>query len=102
MYAIRSYYALGETILEELPFDDEFCRIVDERRLPRVLGSFDFTNFMLKPQPYLFDVVGAMSAAPVIADDFTEGFTEAERQWRNMSSAESAARYLRTFVTGDA
>jgi 2-polyprenyl-6-methoxyphenol hydroxylase-like FAD-dependent oxidoreductase len=100
--ASAAAFTLGETILEERPFDDEFCRVVDERRLPRVLGSFDFTNFMLKPQPYLFDVVGAMSATPVIADDFTEGFTEAERQWRNMSSAESAARYLRTFVTGSA
>jgi 2-polyprenyl-6-methoxyphenol hydroxylase-like FAD-dependent oxidoreductase len=95
-------FTLGEAILEELPFDDEFCQIVDRRRLPRILGSFDFTNFMLKPEPYLFDVVGAMSATPVIADDFTEGFTEAERQWRNMSSAGSAAAYLGTFATADA
>ena len=100
--ASSAAFALGQTILEGLPFDDEFCRVVDERRLPRVLGSFDFTNFMLQPEPYLFDVVGAMSAAPVIADDFTEGFTEAERQWRNMSSAGSAAAYLGTFATGDA
>jgi len=100
--ASAAAFALGEAILEERPFDDEFCRIVDERRLPRVLGSFDFTNFMLKPEPYLFDVVGAMSATPVIADDFTEGFTEAERQWRNMSSAESAAAYLGKFAAGGA
>lgn len=100
--ASSAAFALGETILEGLPFDDELCRVVDERRLPRILGSFDFTNFMLKPEPYLFDVVGAMSATPVIANDFTEGFTEAERQWRNMSSAGSAAAYLGTFATREA
>lgn len=98
--ASAAAFVLGETILEGLPFDDEFCRIVDQRRMPRILGSFDFTNFMLKPAPYLFDVVGAMSVTPVIADDFTEGFTEAERQWRNMSSAGAAAAYLGTFATG--
>jgi hypothetical protein len=96
--ASSAAFALGEAILEGLPFDDTFCRIVDERRLPRVLGSFDFTNFMLQPDPYLFDVVGAMSATPVIANDFTEGFTEPERQWRNMSSADSAAAYLGRFA----
>ena len=100
--ASSAAFALGEAILEGLPFDDTFCRIVDERRLPRVLGSFDFTNFMLQPDPYLFDVVGAMSATPVIANDFTEGFTEPERQWRNMSSADSAAAYLGRFAAAGA
>ena len=91
---------LGEAILEGAPFDAQFCRKVDERRLPRILGSFDFTNFMLRPQPHLFDVVGAMSANSELANDFTEGFTEPERQWRNMASAETAAAYVGTFHKG--
>jgi 2-polyprenyl-6-methoxyphenol hydroxylase-like FAD-dependent oxidoreductase len=96
--ASSAAFALGEAILEGSAFDEKFCRAVDERRLPRVLGSFDFTNFMLQPKPHLFDVVGAMSANLQIADDFTEGFTEPERQWRNMHSAEAAAAYLETFT----
>ena len=100
--ASAAAFALGEAILEGSPFDEHFCRNVDERRLPRVLSSFDFTNFMLSPKPHLFDVVGAMSANPELANDFTEGFTEPERQWRNMASADAAAGYLGTFATGHA
>lgn len=96
--ASSAAFALGEAILEGPRFDESFCRGVDERRLPRILGSFDFTNFMLRPQPHLFDVVGAMSTNPALANDFTEGFTEPERQWRNMASAEAAAAYLGAFA----
>lgn len=98
--ASSAAFALGEAILDGSAFDEQFCLAVDERRLPRVLGSFDFTNFMLKPKPHLFDVVGAMSADLRIANDFTEGFTEPERQWRNMQSAEAASAYLGTFAGG--
>jgi 2-polyprenyl-6-methoxyphenol hydroxylase-like FAD-dependent oxidoreductase len=97
--ASSAAFALGEAILDGAPFDEQFCRAVDERRLPRVLGSFDFTNFMLSPEPHLFDVVGAMSADLELANDFTEGFTEPERQWRNMASAEAAAAYVGAFAT---
>lgn len=96
--ASSAAFVLGETILEGTPFDANFCKIVDERRLPRILGSFDFTNFMLNPQPHLFDVVGAMSTNLTLASDFTEGFTEPERQWRNMASAEAAAAYVGRFA----
>lgn len=99
--ASAAAFALGEAILEGLPFDAPFCRKVDERRLPRILSSFDFTNFMLSPQPHLFDVIGAMSADSRLANDFTEGFTEPERQWRNMASAEAAAAYVDAFGTAE-
>lgn len=96
--ASAAAFALGEIILEAQSFDGEFCRRVDERRLPRTLGSFDFTNFMLSPKPHLFEVVGAMSTSLALANDFTEGFTEPERQWRNMANAEAAAAYLKDFM----
>lgn len=98
--ASAAAFALGEAILEGAPLDEEFCRSVDERRLPRVLSSFDFTNFMLSPQPHLFDVVGAMSTNLDLANDFTEGFTDPERQWRNMASAEAAEAYVGRFAAG--
>lgn len=99
--ASSAAFALGEAILEASSFDAEFCRNADERRMPRINGSFDFTNFMLNPKPHLFDVVGAMSANPELANDFTEGFTEPERQWRNLASAETAAAYVGTFMNGE-
>ncbi len=96
--ASAAAFALGEAILEGNSLDAAFCRSVDERRLPLILGSFDFTNFMLKPQSHLFDVIGAMSANPDLSDDFTEGFTEPERQWRNLGSAEAAGAYVESFA----
>jgi hypothetical protein len=54
----------------------------------------------LKPQPHLFEVIGAMSMNLEIANDFTQGFTEPARQWRNMASAEAAAAYVGTFAMG--
>ena len=94
--ASLSAFSLGESILEGGPFDESFCRRVDERRLPGVLAHFDFTNFMLAPQPHLFEVIGAMSQNPALADDFTDGFTDPIRQWANLTSPEAAAAYIQS------
>jgi 2-polyprenyl-6-methoxyphenol hydroxylase-like FAD-dependent oxidoreductase len=91
-------WSLGEAILEDGPFDEDFCRRVDEGRLPFVLGVFDWTNFMLAPQPHLFDVLGAMSQNKALADDFTENFNFPDRQWEHLASAEAAAAYIGSFA----
>jgi 2-polyprenyl-6-methoxyphenol hydroxylase-like FAD-dependent oxidoreductase len=93
-----SAFALGETILEGGPFDDAFCRRVDERRLPSVLAHFDFTNFMLHPETQLFEVVGAMSQLRALADDFTEAFTDPARHLANLASRETATAYVAAFA----
>ena len=79
-------WALGEAILEGGPFDDAFCRRVDERRLPFVMAVYDWTNFMTAPEPHLFELVGAMSQIPALADDFTENFNHPDRQWEHLAS----------------
>jgi 2-polyprenyl-6-methoxyphenol hydroxylase-like FAD-dependent oxidoreductase len=96
--ASLSAFALGETILEGHAFDETFCRIVDERRLPGVLAHFDFTNFMLHPESQLFEVVGAMSQLKALADDFTESFTDPARHLANLASHETAAAYVAAFA----
>jgi hypothetical protein len=95
-------WTLGEAIVGGLPFDEQFCRTVDERRLPMVLSSFDFTNFMLKPEPHLFDLIGAMSQNLPLANDFTDGFTDPVRQWQNISSADATAAYIGAFAPAPA
>jgi hypothetical protein len=100
--ASLSAFALGETILEGGPFDEAFCRRVDERRLPGVLAHFDFTNFMLRPEPQLFDVVGAMSQLTALADDFTESFTDPARHLEHLASHETAAAYVAAFAPAPA
>jgi 2-polyprenyl-6-methoxyphenol hydroxylase-like FAD-dependent oxidoreductase len=96
--ASLSAFALGEAIVEGGPFDEAFCRRVDERRLPGVLAHFDFTNFMLAPQPHLLDVVGAMSQIPALADEFTDNFTDPARHLEYLASPEATTAYLAQFA----
>ena len=91
-------WMLGETILEDGPLDEGFCRRVDERRLPFVLGAFEWTNFMTAPEPRLFDLVGAMSQNRALVDDFTENFNHPDRQWAHLASPEATAAYIRSFA----
>jgi 2-polyprenyl-6-methoxyphenol hydroxylase-like FAD-dependent oxidoreductase len=100
--ASLSAFALGETILEGGPFDEAFCRRVDERRLPGVLAHFDFTNFMLRPEAQLFEVVGAMSQLSALADDFTESFTDPARHLAHLATPETAAAYVASFAPAPA
>lgn len=93
-----SAWTLGEAILEGGPFDEAFCREVDERRLPFVLGVLDWTNFMLAPQPQLFDLIGAMSQNKRLCDDFTENFNRPDLQWEHLQSAEATAAYIASFA----
>jgi 2-polyprenyl-6-methoxyphenol hydroxylase-like FAD-dependent oxidoreductase len=96
--ASLSAFALGETILEGAPFDDAFCRRVDERRLPGVLAHYDFTNFMLAPQPHLGQIVGAMSRNRALADRFTDNFTDPARHLEYLASPEAAAAFVESLA----
>jgi len=93
-------WTLGEAILEGGPFDESFCRKVDERRLPYLLGLDSWTRFMLAPEPHLFQLIGAMSQIKPLADDFTENFNYPDRQWEHLSSAEATAAYIASHAGG--
>jgi 2-polyprenyl-6-methoxyphenol hydroxylase-like FAD-dependent oxidoreductase len=94
-----STWTLGEAILAaDGPFDEAFCRGVDERRLPFVLGAYDWTNFMTAPEPHLFALVGAMSQNPALANDFTENFNFPDRQWEHLASPEATEAYIGRFA----
>jgi hypothetical protein len=63
-----------------------------------VLGAFDWTNFMVAPQPHLFDLVGAMSQNSALCDDFTENFNRPDLQWEHLRSPEATAAYVASFA----
>jgi 2-polyprenyl-6-methoxyphenol hydroxylase-like FAD-dependent oxidoreductase len=93
-----SAWTLGEAILEGGPFDEAFCRRVDERRLPFVMGVFDWTNAMLAPPPpHVLELIGAMSQNKALCDDFTENFNNPDRQWAHLQSPEATAAYIGSF-----
>lgn len=96
--ASLSAFELGEAIAEGGPYDEAFCHRVDERRLPGVMAHFDFTNFMLAPQPHLFEIVGAMSQNPALADAFTDNFTDPARHLEYLASPEATAAYVAGFA----
>ena len=96
--ASLSAFVLGEAIVEGAPFDEAFCKRVDERRLPGVMAHFDFTNFMLAPQPHLFEVIGAMSQNPALADAFTDNFTDPSRHLQYLASPEATAAYVAEYA----
>jgi len=93
-----SAFVVGEAILEGGPYDEAFCRRVDERRLPAVLAHFDFTNFMLAPRPHLFEIIGAMSQNPALSNDFTDNFTDPARHLEHLASPEATAAYVASFA----
>jgi 2-polyprenyl-6-methoxyphenol hydroxylase-like FAD-dependent oxidoreductase len=93
-----SAWTLGEAILEGGPFDEAFCRKVDERRLPFVLGVFDWTAAMLgPPPPHMFELIGAMSQNKALCDDFTENFNNPDLQWEHIRSPGATAAYISAF-----
>jgi hypothetical protein len=53
---------------------------------------------MLRPEDHLFELVGAMSQIPALADDFTENFNRPDLQWENLSSPEATAAYVGRFA----
>ena len=96
--ASLSAFVLGEAIAEGGPFDEAFCTRVDERRLPGVMAHFHFTNFMLAPQPHLFQVIGAMSQSPELANEFTDNFTDPSRHLEYLASPEATTAFLSRFA----
>jgi len=65
--------------------------------LPGVAAHFDFTNFMLAPQPHLFEVIGAMTQNRALADEFTDNFTDPGRHLEYLVSPEATSAYVRSF-----
>jgi 2-polyprenyl-6-methoxyphenol hydroxylase-like FAD-dependent oxidoreductase len=96
--ASTSAFAVGEEIVAGGPLDEAFCRRVDERRVPAVLAHYDFTNFMLAPQPYIGQIMGAMSQNPALSDDFTDNFTQPWKHLEHLASPEAAAAYVARFA----
>ena len=92
----HSAWAVGEVILQDIGFDELFCRRVIRRRAEVVEAISDWTNLMVGPmQPHLFAMILAMAANRTVCDEFTDNFGAPDRQWTNLASPERTAAYLR-------
>jgi 2-polyprenyl-6-methoxyphenol hydroxylase-like FAD-dependent oxidoreductase len=93
--ASHSAWVLADAIAEADVFDSAFCERVDAARLPRLLGTFAWTHFMLRPpSPEFLQFVGTMSQNKALCDEFTQNFNAPERQWENLRTPERILAWI--------
>ena len=47
-----------------------------------------------EPAPHLFQLIGAMSQNPAVANEFTDNFNQPERQWDILATPERTGAFL--------
>lgn len=76
-------------------YDDAFFAAVDERREPRVLGAYNWTNATLMPPPMeVMAMVLAMSRDRALCDEFTTNFSYPEKNWAHLSSPQNIRDWI--------
>jgi hypothetical protein len=86
---------LGEAILGGGPFDEPFCRRVEDRIWAYASAATAWTNAaLLPPPPHLQAVFGAAARSQTVADEIAENFNDPPRAWANVGSPEGAAAFL--------
>ncbi|MEV1025969.1 styrene monooxygenase/indole monooxygenase family protein [Streptomyces sp. NPDC050264] len=94
---IASYSAqiVADAVVEDLAFDEMFCRRVARRRADVVLGAARWSSLMLRPPPeHIRDLLGALSLHKSAADTFTDNFGYPDRQWRIVATPERTRAFV--------
>jgi hypothetical protein len=87
----------GEVILGGGPFDESFCRAVEERIWAYARPVTEWTNAALHPPaPYVLEVFKAASHDKVVADELVDNFNAPARNWAIFESPERASAYVRS------
>jgi hypothetical protein len=93
--ASHAAWVLGEAILEGGPFDEPFCRRVEDRIWEYASAVTAWTNAaMLPPPPHAQAIFGAAAQCQGIADEIAENFNDPPRAWANVGSPAGAAAFL--------
>jgi 2-polyprenyl-6-methoxyphenol hydroxylase-like FAD-dependent oxidoreductase len=96
--ASRSAWTLGHAILADGPFDEQFCRDVEQRIWDHACYPTEWTNAALQPPPpHAIDVFVAATQNKAIADQIIDNFNAPQRNWAIFSSPEGAESFLRQF-----
>jgi 2-polyprenyl-6-methoxyphenol hydroxylase-like FAD-dependent oxidoreductase len=87
---------LADAIVEDLAFDELFCRRVERRMWDMAEAVTQWTNaFLRPPPPHVVDVLGAATADKVVADALVEGFADPQAMWRRVATPDRVAAFLR-------
>ena len=72
--ASYSAWVIGHAILDDLAFDEQFCRRVARERQAFVHGVSDWTNMILNPEPHVVGLLMAMAQNKSVCDAYTQNF----------------------------
>lgn len=93
--ASHAAWTLGEAILAGGPFDEPFCRRVEDRIWEYASAATAWTNAaLLPPPPHVQAVFGAAAQSRAVADEIAENFNDPPRAWAALESPAGAAAFL--------
>jgi 2-polyprenyl-6-methoxyphenol hydroxylase-like FAD-dependent oxidoreductase len=93
--ASHAAWVLGEAILEGGPFDEPFCRRVEDRIWKYASAVTAWTNAALRPPaPHAQAVFGAAARSQAVANELAENFNSPSRAWAALESPVGAAAFL--------
>jgi 2-polyprenyl-6-methoxyphenol hydroxylase-like FAD-dependent oxidoreductase len=94
--ASKCAFVLGESLLEDQPPDENFCRETEQKLWEAARAACEWTNAMLQPPPpFAVEVFAAAAQNPAIADELVQNFNAPERNWEIFSSPVNAANFLK-------
>ena len=100
--ASYSAWVIGHAIVEDLAFDEQFCRRVAREREAFVHGVSDWTNMTLNPEPHMVGLLMAMAAHKSLCDAFTNNFNHPDRQWDTVATPERTAAFIARHTADEA
>ena len=92
--ASYSAWVIGHAILDDLAFDEQFCRRVARDRQAFVHGVSDWTNMILNPEPHVVGLLMAMAQNKALCDAYTQNFNHPDRQWDTVATPERTAAFI--------
>jgi 2-polyprenyl-6-methoxyphenol hydroxylase-like FAD-dependent oxidoreductase len=93
--ASHAAWVLGEAIREGGPYDEAFCRSVEQRMCAYALPVSDACNARLQPPPaHAQQLFAAAARRQVVADFYAYGFNHPDEYWRVVSDADRTALLL--------
>jgi len=94
--ASHAAWTLGESILDGGPYDEAFCRIVEQRMCAHALPVSDACNARLQPPPvHVQQLIGAAARRQAVANAYGYGFNHPDEYWKVLSDADRTAMLIR-------
>lgn len=98
--ASYSAWKVGEAIVNDLAYDERFCRGVARAREERVMGISDWTNIMLNPPPHVLELLMAMAGNRQLCDAFSGNWDRPERNLEALATPERTQAFMARHTAG--